>query len=213
MMKKALIISLMLMLMCGCGSDGEDEQTFPVLETVTFPPRTSSTYTGTTVDFIYAETQRTVRRPSANTFPAFPEMDMPEMPDFPTETADFYGENPFDEEFYAMFTAPETMPVFSSETTPTATGESFTEIEAHTATVTAVIEATEPIDETTVRTDSYQLPDVTWDTTDTTYSETMANIPIEQTEYIDTVTVESFDIDEFMPRPQDYPDFNEPFSD
>ncbi|MGN1107067.1 MAG: hypothetical protein ACI4RH_10470, partial [Huintestinicola sp.] len=75
------------LVLCSCSEKPEPMRQLPPEQ---FTTGTSSTYTGTTVDFIYVSTSATPRRPT-NEF---------DMPDFPEIDGD-----PFDDDFYGLFTA------------------------------------------------------------------------------------------------------------
>ena len=62
------------------------------MQLVTTPARTSSTYTGTTVEYV----------PSTSAAQRRNNLDMPDMPDFPDMNMEA-ADNPFDSDFYALF--------------------------------------------------------------------------------------------------------------
>lgn len=92
--KKYIIIIAVSFFLCGCNSKNNkltpmNELSLP--ETVT--KEETTLYTGTTVDFYYMETTSSVTAPSYG-------LEMPEMPDFPSV---YNQDDPFDEQFQALF--------------------------------------------------------------------------------------------------------------
>ncbi|MCI7768598.1 MAG: hypothetical protein MSJ26_11550 [Oscillospiraceae bacterium] len=202
------------LLFSGCGESYPRMEQLPPEE---LAPRTSSTYTGTTVDFIYMSTRATPRIPTNEL----------EMPDFP----DFNGiDNPFDETFYDLFTnemgesvtisfpemsainVPEAeYPDFSENASqsapPTETADvRFTET-SETAVTEVPRETVEIVTETV--TVSSQLPE-TARTEDIENASMPSETPYESDRSSDTYpSSESFDIMEYMPSANDYPKYSD----
>lgn len=198
-------------LLCGCKEERAPMQQLPPEHTTA---KTSSTYTGTTVEFIYVSTSVTPRRPT----------NALEMPDFPEIDGD-----PFDDSFYGLFTegageqAEVSFPKISSINIPNADipdiADNFSETMPPYE--TADVRFTES-SETAVT----EAPDETADTAAETVtvgsfaSETnpserteRASVPSETPYETDTASVtfssaKSFDIKEYMPSQNDYPEFS-----
>lgn len=197
-------------LLCGCGEQYEPMRQLPPEQTTTV---TSSTYTGTTVDFYYVSTSATPRRPSNEL----------EMPDFPQLDGD-----PFDDSFYELFTgemgetADISFPEITSMTIPEADMPDFEENFSETmpSYESSDVRFTET-SETTVT----EAPEETSDTAAETVtavgfvSEAVpsegaesADVPSETAYETDRVSVtfpssEKFDINQYMPSENDYPEF------
>ena len=205
------------LLFCGCVEEREPMRQLPPEQ---FTTQTSSTYTGTTVDFIYVSTSATPRRP-ANEL---------EMPDFPEMDG-----NPFDDSFYELFTGnmeetpdmgetPDmSFPDITSTDIPREDmpdmGENISETVPSYE--TADVRFTEP-PETAVT----EVPDETADTavetvtvgsfisgTGITEAAERVTVPPETSYETDGISetypsVESFDINDYMPSANDYPEFS-----
>lgn len=199
-MAAAVIITLSLM--CGCDSGGDPMPQLPPPQTTV---RTSSTYTGTTVDFIHVETS-SIRRPPN-------ELDMPEFPEFPDMNG---ADDPFGAEFDALFdgtAAPVEFPQMnvsgadsagddlSDTVQTTAVSELFSDI--------SISRADLPYDEMTVTAVvSFDAPETVTDTSvrDTEPETESVSVITEDLQTADTA--ESYDIRDFMPSAADYPDFD-----
>ena len=214
MKRTILAVMLVPLILGGCSENPPRMEQLPPEE---LPPRTSSTYTGTTVDFIYMSTRATPALPSD-------ELEMPDFPDFNSV------DNPFDEAFYDLFkeemggsdtmsfpemtsiTVPEaeypdysinvsqsvppseTADVRFTETSETAVTE-VPEETAETVTETATVSGAFPETVRTEPVESISMP-----------SET----PFESDRSSETYpSVEKFDINEYMPSANDYPIFSE----
>lgn len=195
-------------ILCGCSEQYEPMRQLPPEQTTL---RTSSTYTGTTVDFIYVSTSATPGRPT-NEF---------EIPDFPELDG-----NPFDDSFYGLFTdelgkrADMSLPEFTSMTIPSAdmnTEPSETIPSYESADVrftetseTAVTDAPLETDETaaeTVTVGSFFSEKAVSESAES------ADVPSETAYETDRFSEtypssESFDIKEYMPSQFDYPEFS-----
>lgn len=214
-MKRTLLAILTLpMLLCSCGENYPRMEQLPPEE---LPPRTSSTYTGTTVDFIYMSTRATPPLPS----------DELEMPDFP----DFNGiDDPFDETFSDLFTGemggsytisfpemtsitvPEAdFPDFSINVSQSAPPSETADVRFTETSETAVTEVPEDTAETV--TETVTVSGVFPDTVPTESFESVSmpsETPFESDRSADTYpSAESFDIREYMPSVSDYPQFSE----
>lgn len=182
------------------------------LHLVTTPARTSSTYTGTTVEYV-PSTSAAQRRNSPN---------MPDMPDFPDMDMGA-ADNPFDSDFYALFgnnsaeypdfsAAPEDdsgdhLP--ASETSVPFAEPDDISISREDVPDEAMTNMTEPV---TARVETAfpgaQMPDFTFSYPVET---TVTAVPPE------TLTTtggtfpqtEPFDIREYMPSMEDFPDFGD----
>lgn len=198
-------------LLCGCSDIPEPMQQLPPEQTTA---KTSSTYTGTTVDFIYVSTAATPRRPTNEL----------EMPDFPEIDGD-----PFDENFYGLFTgemgdrADISFPEMTSMTIPQADMPDFADNFSETAppSETADVRFTETsaaaVTEAPPETDDTAAETVTVGSflTVTEISETTekASVPSETPYESDGIqetfpSAESFDINAYMPSEKDYPEFS-----
>lgn len=179
---------------------------------VTTPARTSSTYTGTTVEYVPGVTAGSRRN----------NLDMPDMPDFPDMDMGA-ADNPFDSDFYALFgnnsaeypdysAAPEDdsgehLP--ASETSVPYTDPDDISVSREDIPDEAMTNMTEPA---TARVETafpgVQMPDFTFSYPAET---TVTAVPPE------TLTTtggtlpqtEPFDIREYMPAMNDFPDFGE----
>lgn len=183
---------------------------------MTTESRTSSTYTGTTVEYI--PTSPTAARRNSFDMPDMP--DMPEFPDIDMQAAD----NPFGSEFYAMFggngaeypdffvstedDSGEHLP--SSETSvPYSSGGDDISVSREDVPDEAMTRMTEP---GTAKVETafpgFTMPDYTF------------SYPVETTVpavSAETVTAvcgtlpqtEGFDIRDYMPSPADFPDFGD----
>lgn len=163
MKKRILSAAMCAALLTGCQTE---RHPIPELPPVTATAKTSSTYTGTTVDFIHVrtETQTEKKRPS----------DKPYMPDFPE------AENMFDDSFSALFSSSQT----SSGTSEASSTTVYSEEEG-------IVTAAPPRFDDADRVSVTAPPD----TAAQSNTETAAE------------TAESFDIEEYMPREGDYPEF------
>ena len=169
------------LLLCGCGESYPRMQQLPP---ESFPAHTSSTYTGTTVDFVYVSTKPTPKLPSK-------EFEMPEF-------SDINGiENPFDETFSDLFTsaAGETVSVsfddISYDNDPiseTSAGASSSDTE--TAVTAAPEDPSDTVTETVSVSDQITVSEQT-----------------QVSERFLTPYSESFDINEYLPSSDDYPQF------
>ena len=200
-------------LLCGCG---EKLPSMPELPPERVIERTSSTYTGTTVDFIHVSTVP-LPRPRSDGF------DMPEFPEF--DEAD----DPFDDRFYEMFEGTE---VFASMTmTDIDTDELDMDIEStdisaeevpeyETADVafegeteTAVTEIPEESAETVTETVTVSAAEFEDEFTEPTAAETVGvpyETPRESDDTADTYpTSADFDIKDYMPSDYDFLEFSE----
>ena len=198
-------------LLCGCTETPEPMRQLPPEQTTA---KTSSTYTGTTVDFFYVSTSATPRRPTNEL----------EMPDFPELDGD-----PFDDSFYELFTGemgetaeisfPETdplnipqadMPELTdnfSETMPPAVSSEVRITEISETAVTDVPEETADTAAETVTVSSFPAE------RETTVGAESASVPQETPYESDRASVtfpsaESFDINDYMPSENDYPQFS-----
>lgn len=198
-------------ILCGCGEEYEPMRQLPPEQTTTV---TSSTYTGTTVDFIYVSTAATPRRPTNEL----------EMPDFPGIDGD-----PFDEDFYELFTAemgetadirfpeitsmtiPEAdMPDFNgnySETMPSYESADVRFTETSAAAVTETPPETDDTAAETVTAGSFVSEKVPSESAES------AAVPSETAYETDRFSetypsAKSFDINEYMPSEFDYPEFS-----
>lgn len=198
-------------ILCGCSEIPEPMQQLPPEQTTA---KTSSTYTGTTVDFIYVSTSATPRRPT-NEF---------DMPDFPELDGD-----PFDDSFYGLFTAepgetadmsfPEMtsmtiseadMPDIGDYLSETVPSYEYADVRFTETPETAVREAPEETDDTaaeTVTVGSF--------VSETKPAETNERVsvptetPYETDRFSETyLSAESFDINDYMPSEYDYPEFS-----
>lgn len=181
------------MIFTGCTN--QKREPIPILlEPVQTTVRTESTYTGTTVDFIHVETSGQYRYPNAYDIPGFENIND--------------VDSPFDEDFYKLFS--ETMsPVeysdfsavsdtstlpgdniqFSSDVNTTASVDNeitVTAINMLNSSETSVCEA---------------------QTEETLFIENAATASISEQSSAETIT--TFDIMQYMPKPEDYPDFND----
>lgn len=94
MRKSLLFVILSALLLSGCQDNKlPPMKQLPPLETTA---KTTSDYTGTTVDFIHVEVNEPSLPASSNFF---------SMPDFPDLDVDVVGDDPFGEEFQALFTS------------------------------------------------------------------------------------------------------------
>ncbi|MGN1100698.1 MAG: hypothetical protein ACI4RG_00800 [Huintestinicola sp.] len=211
-MKKAVIMAFTAaLLFCGCVEEREPMRQLPPEQ---FTTQTSSTYTGTTVDFIYVSTSATPRRPTNEL----------EMPDFPE-----MDDNPFDDSFYELFTGdmgetPDmSFPDITSMDIPRENipdmGENISE--TMPSYETADVRFTE-----TPETAVTEVPDETADTavetvtvgsfissTGITEAAERVTVPPETSYETDSVSetypsAESFDINDYMPSEFDYPEFS-----
>lgn len=206
------LLTTFSLLLCGCGRQNAPIEELPPEQ---YRPKTSSTYTGTTVEFYYVPTVSTPRRPTNDL----------ELPDF--DAADMA--DPFDDSFYAMFTDENavtetvTFPSTDPLTVPSAEAALFSDNEAVTAPPsesadvrvtetgeTAVNGALERVTETAAETDNANV--YTYRTSAETSAE-RASKPSETAYESDNgdmtyPTSESFDIGDYMPRGNDYPDFS-----
>lgn len=212
-MKKLLFISAAFsLILCGCGKKTAPMEELPPERS---RPKTISTYTGTTVDFYYVSTASTPRRPTNEL----------EMPDF--GTADIA--DPFDDSFYAMFTDensvtetvtfPETdsltvpnadSPLFPDNAAVTAPPSESADIQITETGETAVRNALDGMTETAAETDNAAV--YTYRTRAETSAES-ASKPSETAYESDNAAMtypssESYDISDYMPRRNDYPDFS-----
>ena len=212
MKRELFAVMLVLLLFCGCGEDYPRMEQLPPEE---LPPRTSSTYTGTTVDFIYMSTRATPRLPSNEL----------EMPDFP----DFNGiDNPFDDTFSDLFgnemgeSVTVSFPEMTVITVPEAEFPDFSINRSETSppSQTADVRFTE-----TSETAVTEVPEETAETVTETASVSGAFPETDRRETIDEFTIpsetayesdgssdtypsaESFDINDHMPSANDYPQF------
>ncbi len=189
------------------------------LHPITTPARTSSTYTGTTVEYV----------PTASAAQRRNSLDMPDMPDMPSFPDMDMGaaDNPFDSEFYALFgnngaeypdysVAPEDdsgehLP--ASETSVPYTEPDDISISREDVPDEAMTNMTEPV---TARVETAfpggQMPDFTFSyPAPTTVTAADGTFPPE------TLTTaggmlpqtEPFDIREYMPDMGDFPDFGD----
>lgn len=192
--KKICLVLCSAIVFTGCKKP--QREPIPVLlEPVQTTVRTESTYTGTTVDFIHVETSGPYRYPNA--------YDMPEFGNINDI------DSPFDSDFYGLFS--QTMPSveypavsYVSETS-VVTGEgtqtksdtytSFSDISDNEMTVTAINRLDSS--ETAV---CGSLPE------ETLFIETVTTASFSEQSSSETAT--TFDIMQYMPKPEDYPDFN-----
>ena len=212
MKKLMFILTAFSLLLCGCGKNDPPMEELPPEQP---RPKTSSTYTGTTVEFYYVPTASPPRRPTNGL----------EMPDL--DTADMA--DPFDDSFYAMFTDenavtetvtfPDTDPltvpsaetaVFSDNEAVTAPPSESTDIQITETGETAVSGALERVTETAAETDNAVVS--TYRTRTETSAES-ASKPYETAHESDSAamtypTSESYNIGDYMPRGNDYPDFS-----
>lgn len=199
------IAALSAVLMCGCQStDKESMPTLPPLETTV---RTASTYTGTTVDFIYMETTASYRMPNA--------FDMPEFPEFPDADS---ADNPFGPKFYALFGQTDTGVDFPDMTARTEDNyrDNINESDRPQATAvpdinTEIFISDEdmPDDEMTVTAiNMMDMPGYETETADSGTERERYTVPGETIPPEDTTrdTTYSYDINDFMP---DFPDFGD----
>lgn len=193
------------------------------MQLVTTPARTSSTYTGTTVEYVPTSASNTgINVFNGIDFPEFPQMDMQA------------GDNPFGSEFYALFGGSgvsevgsgnaeypdysvsaeddgrEQLP--SSETSAPITSMDSIFISSEDIPWEAMTDITGL---SAVRVESAfpgeQMPDFTFSSPDEITQTTLPPIPEETfTEVCGTYPVtEGFDIREYMPPMEDFPDFGE----
>lgn len=212
MKKLMFIISAFSLLLCGCGKNNQPIEELPPEQP---RPKTSSTYTGTTVEFYYVPTASTPRRPTNEL----------EMPDF--DTADIA--DPFDDSFYAMFTDenavtetvtfPETDPLtvpngdtvaFSASPAETAPPPESADVRITETGETAVGNALDNVTETAAETVTAAVSSYR---TQAETSAERASKPAETAYETDSAdmtypTSESFDIGDYMPRGNDFPDFS-----
>ena len=212
MKKLVFILTAFSLLLCGCGKNNPPMEELPPEQS---RPKTSSTYTGTTVEFYYVPTASTPRRPTNEL----------EMPDF--DTADIA--DPFDDSFYAMFTDENavtetvTFPGTDALTVPSAETALFSDNEAVTAPPsesadvrvtetgeTAVNGALERVTETAAETDNanvytYRTRAETSAERDSKPSETAYESDNGDMTY---PTSESYNIGDYIPRENDFPDFS-----
>lgn len=119
MRKKAIAVVSAALLFNGCTKKLAPMEPMPPLDTTA---RTASTYTGTTVDFIHVEPPPSPTRPTVTEF----SIDMPEFPDIPEFPMNTAADDPFGEEYRAMFSSG--VPSDVSESVQTAqVSEAFTQ--------------------------------------------------------------------------------------
>lgn len=197
-------------LLCGCGEQYEPMRQLPPEQTTS---RTSSTYTGTTVDFYYVSTSATPRRPTNGL----------EMPNFPEIDGD-----PFDDSFYELFTSEmgQTNISFPEITSMTIPKADMPEISADLSDTMPPYESADVRFTETSVTAETEVPEETYDTaaetvtvgsfvSEKTPSESAesASVPSETAYETDRISVtfpssEKFDINEYMPSGKDYPEFS-----
>lgn len=195
-------------ILCGCSTAPAPMQQLPPEQTTA---RTSSTYTGTTVDFIYVSTSATPRRPTNEL----------EMPDFPEIDGD-----PFDDSFYGLFTGGlgETADMSFPENTSMIIPE--TDIADITSETMPPWESADVRFTETSETAVTEVPDETSDTaaetvtavnliseTEASWSAENVSVPSETQYESDRVSetfpsAESFNINDYMPSGNDYPEFS-----
>ncbi len=201
----AVIISSVIM--CGCDSDKREP--IPELPPAETTRESDIEYTGTTVDFIHVET-------SGRGMPST-DIDMPEFPDFPSMDD---SDNPFDEEFYAMFNETVSMPVFPDMTAETEDDAEDNLYESDSPVTTAVTEyfseisvsrADMPEDEMIVTAIvRFDPPETQTDRVYATSGPYETGLSQQYEDRYQTAdTAESYNIDEFMADAWDYPDFHE----
>lgn len=210
MKKKLPAFFAAAVLLCGCEEQYEPMRQLPPEQATA---RTSSTYTGTTVDFIYVSTSATPRRPTNEL----------QMPDFPELEVD-----PFDDSFYGLFTAemgetdisfPEItsmtipqadMPDFEGNFSDTMPSYESADVRFTETSVAAVTEAPPETDDTaaeTVTAGSFVSEKAPSESAES------AAVPSETAYETDAASVifsssEKFDINEYMPSEFDYPEFS-----
>lgn len=131
MKKRILSAAVCAVLLTGCQAE---RHPIPELPPASTTVKTSSTYTGTTVEFIHVQTETTTekKRPSDKLY----------MPDFP-ETDDLFGES-----FSALFSSAQTY----SETAETSAAAAYSDEEG-------IVTAAPPRFEDTAETTVTSLPD------------------------------------------------------
>lgn len=211
MKRTVAVIFAAALALCGCSEKPEPMQQLPPEQ---FTTGTSSTYTGTTVDFIYVSTSATPRRPTNEL----------QMPDFPELEVD-----PFDEDFYGLFTgefretADMNFPEITSMTIPQADMPDMRDNISETVppyetadvrftetSVVAVTEAPPETDDTAAETVTVGSFISENPPSESAESE---SIPSETAYETDAASVtfpssEKFDINEYMPSEYDYPEFS-----
>ena len=175
--------------LCGCSSDKLSPM--EELPPEQFPSQTSSTYTGTTVDYIYITT----------TSQPLPSAYGITMPEFPTITGFETADNPFDEDFYALFdeaypTETVTIPSMFDDT------EGYNTIQVSDV-FDYMTEAVMPSEDFTM-TETLPISEnnTLYDEADEAQTVTLPPMP-----NIDEFNMETFDIDRYMPKEEDFPSF------
>ncbi len=181
-MAKKTFFSLLfaVMLFTGCHEEGHTIPELPPIETTTAD---SSVYTGTTVEFIHVDRETVTEKEPTSAGLDFPEID-----------------DPFDDSFYALFSSAGTQ--ISSAQTEEMTSDNAEHISSADAmTYSSETAAAQYSEEEGVVTAAPPRFD---DVTETVSAEKIGSII---TESVPAETAERFDIGEYMPREEDYPDF------
>ncbi|MBQ7783224.1 MAG: hypothetical protein IJ368_04565 [Oscillospiraceae bacterium] len=175
--------------LCGCSS--EKISPMEELPPEQFPSQTSSTYTGTTVDYIYITTTSQPLPPSYGIT----------MPEFPAITGFETVDDPFDEDFYALFdevypTETVTVPSMSYDT------EGYNTIQVSDV-FDHMTEAAMPSEEFTMTETLPISENITlYDETYNAQTVTLPSMPD-----IDEFNMETIDIERYMPKEEDFPPF------
>lgn len=181
-MDKKTIFSFLFaaLLFTGCHEKGHTMPELPPIETTTAD---SSVYTGTTVDFIHVDSETVTEKKPPSVGLDFPEID-----------------DPFDDSFYALFSSADTR-ISSARTEEMTSADDENVSSANARTYSSETAAVQYSEEEGVVTAAPPRFD---DVTETVSAEEIGSII---TESVPAVSAERFDIGEYMPREEDYPDF------